>query len=97
MTELLQRVIAQLEKLPEEEQDAIATPLLAELEDERAWKIRFESTTNEQWDKLDDRFDYGEERWFGIGFLGNGVAVVVWTERQGDVIRIISARKALSI
>jgi hypothetical protein len=42
----------------------------------------------------DDRFDYGEDRWFGIGFLGNGVAVVVWTERQGDVIRIISARRA---
>ncbi|MEQ8975598.1 MAG: hypothetical protein RIE73_35120 [Coleofasciculus sp. C1-SOL-03] len=52
MTELLQRVIAQLEKLPEEEQDAIATRLLAELEDERAWKVRFESTTSEQWDKL---------------------------------------------
>ncbi|WP_028088705.1 BrnT family toxin [Dolichospermum circinale] len=42
----------------------------------------------------DERFDYGEERWFGIGFLGNGVAVVVWTEKQGNVIRIISARKA---
>ncbi|MGM3307540.1 BrnT family toxin [Anabaena sp. WFMT] len=42
----------------------------------------------------DERFDYGEERWLGIGFLGNGVAVVVWTERQGDVIRIISARRA---
>lgn len=44
--------------------------------------------------ELDDRFDYNEDRWFGIGFLGNGVAVVVWTERQGDVIRIISARRA---
>ena len=44
--------------------------------------------------ELDDRFDYGEDRWFGIGFLGNGVAVVVWTERQNDVIRIISARRA---
>ena len=44
--------------------------------------------------ELDDRFDYGEDRWFGIGFLGNGVAVVIWTERQGDVIRIISARRA---
>ncbi|WP_083389456.1 BrnT family toxin [Trichormus sp. NMC-1] len=32
--------------------------------------------------------------WCGIGFLGNGVAVVVWIERRGDVIRIISARKA---
>ncbi|MDZ8052952.1 MAG: BrnT family toxin [Aulosira sp. ZfuVER01] len=44
--------------------------------------------------ELDDRFDYGEERWIGISFLRNLVAVVVWTERQGDVIRIISARKA---
>jgi len=52
MTELLQRVIAELEQLPEDEQDAIATRLLAELEDERAWKVRFESTTNEQWDRL---------------------------------------------
>jgi uncharacterized protein len=42
----------------------------------------------------DDRFDYGEDRWFGIGFLGNGIAIIVWTERQGDVIRIISTRKA---
>lgn len=31
--------------------------------------------------ELDHRFDYDEDRWFGIGFLGNGVAVVVWTER----------------
>ncbi|MBV9384879.1 MAG: BrnT family toxin [Chroococcidiopsidaceae cyanobacterium CP_BM_ER_R8_30] len=44
--------------------------------------------------ELDNRLDYGEDRWFGIGFLGNGVAVVVWTERQNDVIRIISARRA---
>ncbi|WP_347276821.1 MULTISPECIES: hypothetical protein [Cyanophyceae] len=44
--------MAELEKLPQEEQDAIATRLLAELEDERAWKVRFESTTNEQWDRL---------------------------------------------
>lgn len=44
--------------------------------------------------ELDDRFDYGEDRWIGIGFLGNGVAVVVWTERQENIIRIISARKA---
>ncbi|QMS89961.1 BrnT family toxin [Nostoc edaphicum CCNP1411] len=44
--------------------------------------------------ELDDCFDYGEDRWFGIGFLGNGVAVVVWTERKNNVIRIISARRA---
>ncbi|MBD2164011.1 hypothetical protein H6G64_25650 [Calothrix sp. FACHB-156] len=52
MTELLRRVITEIEKLPEDEQNAIATRLLAELEDERAWKVRFESTTNEQWDRL---------------------------------------------
>ncbi|MDY7016567.1 MAG: BrnT family toxin [Cyanobacteriota bacterium] len=44
--------------------------------------------------ELDERSGYGEDRWIGIGFLGNGVAVVVWTERQQDTIRIISARKA---
>ena len=44
--------------------------------------------------ELDDRFDYGEERWIGIGFLRPGVAVAVWTEWQDDVIRIISARRA---
>ncbi|MBD2772881.1 BrnT family toxin [Iningainema tapete] len=44
--------------------------------------------------ELDDRFDYGEDRLVGIGFLGNGVAVVVWTERAENVIRIISARRA---
>jgi uncharacterized DUF497 family protein len=44
--------------------------------------------------ELDARIDYGEDRWIGIGFLQNGVAVIVWTERQNDVIRIISARRA---
>ena len=44
--------------------------------------------------EIDRRTDYGEDRWIGIGFLRNGVAVVVWTERQDDIIRIISARKA---
>lgn len=52
MTELLRCVIAELEKLPDQEQDAIATRLLAELEDEKAWKVRFESTTDEQWHRL---------------------------------------------
>lgn len=52
MTELLRRVIAEIEKLPVEEQDAIANRLLAELEDERAWRNQFEATTDEQWDRL---------------------------------------------
>ena len=51
-TELLQRAIVELEKLPADEQDAIAARLLAELEDEQAWSARFKATTDEQWDRL---------------------------------------------
>lgn len=44
---------------------------------------------------LDTREDYGEDRWVGIGFLGNRIVVVVFTEPEEDTIRIISLRKAL--
>ena len=52
MTELLRQVVAEIEKLPAEKQDAIATRLLAELKDEQGWENRFAATTNKQWDKL---------------------------------------------
>jgi hypothetical protein len=52
MIESLQRVIAEIEKLPTDTQDAIANRLLTELEDEKAWSDRFESTTDQQWDNL---------------------------------------------
>jgi RNA polymerase-interacting CarD/CdnL/TRCF family regulator len=52
MTELLEQVIAQLKTLPADEQDAIATRLLAEMEDEQRWKAQFESTTDDQWDRM---------------------------------------------
>ncbi|MBW4661618.1 MAG: hypothetical protein KME15_23360 [Drouetiella hepatica Uher 2000/2452] len=55
MTELLERVIAQLKSLPADEQDAIAARFLAELEDEQVWKAQFKSTTDEQWDRIADR------------------------------------------
>jgi len=42
---------------------------------------------------LDDRFDYGEERFVTLGLL-NGVALVVIHTENDEVIRIISARKA---
>jgi len=45
---------------------------------------------------LDDRMDYGEERWIGIGMLRTRVVVIVYIERGEDHIRIISLRKALS-
>lgn len=43
---------------------------------------------------LDNRGDYFEERWISIGVLLGIVGVVVHTERAGNIIRIISARKA---
>ena len=42
----------------------------------------------------DDRLDYGEDRWIGLGLLYGIVVVVVFTEPVEDTIRIISARKA---
>jgi hypothetical protein len=44
---------------------------------------------------LDDREEYGEERWIGLGMLKARVVVVIYTERDEDTIRIISLRKAL--
>lgn len=55
MTELLRRVVAEIEKLTEDEQNAIAPHLLAELEDEQQWKSRFEATTDRQWNALAER------------------------------------------
>jgi hypothetical protein len=52
MTKLLERMIAQLKTLPDEEQDIIAARLLAEMEDEPRWKAQFEATTDEQWDRM---------------------------------------------
>ena len=43
---------------------------------------------------LDDREDYGEERWIGLGWMQQLIGVVVYVERYEDTIRIISARKA---
>jgi hypothetical protein len=54
----------------------------------------FEMFDGEMLVELDERFDYGEDRWFGIGFLDPGVVAIVWTERQDNVIRIISAPRA---
>ena len=43
--------------------------------------------------RLDDRRDYGEERWIALGKVDGLVIVAVFTDRAGKV-RIISARKA---
>lgn len=52
MTELLRQAIAQIEKLPSDQQDAIAARFLAELQDEQKWETRFAATTDTQWDQM---------------------------------------------
>jgi hypothetical protein len=52
MTELLRQAIAQIEKLPADQQDAIAARFLAELQDEQKWEARFAATTDDQWDQM---------------------------------------------
>jgi uncharacterized DUF497 family protein len=45
----------------------------------------------------DDRKDYGEDRFVGIGLLDDTrIVVVVYTEPNEDLIRVISFRKALA-
>jgi uncharacterized protein len=46
--------------------------------------------------ELDERDDYGEARWIGTGMLDGRVVVMAYTEPNGDTVRIISLRKALS-
>jgi hypothetical protein len=52
MTQLLEQAVAEMKKLPEDVQDAIASRLLAEMEDERAWNEQFASTSDREWDRL---------------------------------------------
>ena len=56
-----------------------------------AWQV-FE---NPLLSKHDDREDYGEDRWIGVGLMSNGIAVVlVFTAKERETRRIISMRKA---
>lgn len=59
--------------------------------------VDFTDIIHFQWDDaleaVDDRFDYGEKRINAVGFLGTRLVVVTYVER-GDVIRVISLRKA---
>jgi uncharacterized DUF497 family protein len=43
---------------------------------------------------LDEKNDYGEDRYVGIGFLRNKAVVMVFTEKHPETIRLISLRKA---
>ncbi|MEP6663120.1 MAG: hypothetical protein ABJC04_05585 [Verrucomicrobiota bacterium] len=47
MTQLLERAFAEASKLPEPEQDAVASLFLAELQSEQRWTQTFTSSQNE--------------------------------------------------
>jgi uncharacterized protein len=38
--------------------------------------------------------DYGETRWLGLGWIGGRLTKVVFVQKEPDVIRVISLRKA---
>jgi len=44
--------------------------------------------------RRDEDVECAEERWVSLGWLKALIGVVVYPERRGEVIRIISARKA---
>jgi len=44
--------------------------------------------------KMDRRFNYGEERYVGLGVTQKCVVLIVYTEPTEETIRIISIRKA---
>jgi hypothetical protein len=52
MTKLLEQAVAEIEKLPEDTQDAIAARLPADLADEQAWAVRFAATSDDQWERM---------------------------------------------
>jgi uncharacterized DUF497 family protein len=51
----------------------------------------FEDSLQAEW--IDDREDYGEERWNALGFV-DGIDLFVTYTVQGEDIRVISARRA---
>ena len=54
MTELLQQAIDQILQLPPDQQDAIASRFLLELQDKKKWQTQFDVTTDDQWDNMAD-------------------------------------------
>ena len=43
---------------------------------------------------LDNREDYGEDRYWGLGFIRGRPMVVIFTELEPETLRVISLRKA---
>ena len=64
----------------------------------RAHKVDFEDAVRifdgPTLERLDDRFDYPEERWYAIGLAEGRPVTVIYTDLDEQTRRIISAWKA---
>jgi hypothetical protein len=67
-------------------------------QNKRKHGVAFDTMADFDWSQaievLDDRFDYGEERWLAIGPVGDELYAVAFTERAKGKLRIISLRVA---
>lgn len=54
MTDLLQKAVGEIEKLPIAEQNAIAERLLMEIADDATWEALFAKTTDEQLQRMEE-------------------------------------------
>ena len=50
--------------------------------------------SNKRLERIDDRADYGEQRWIALGCVDDHIYRVVYTWRGVNLIRLISAQKA---
>ncbi len=59
--------------------------------------VDFFTATDFEWDTaletIDNRFNYGEERWVALGYIGKRLHILVYAFRA-ETIRIISLRRA---
>lgn len=62
--------------------------------------VSLRAATDFEWDgsliMRDDRKDYGEMRFIALGYIGNRIYCVVFTDKENGERRIISLRKANS-
>lgn len=64
----------------------------------RVHKITFEDAVKvfegPTLERLDDRFDYAEERWYAIGLVEGRPVTVIYTDVDQETRRLISAWRA---
>jgi uncharacterized DUF497 family protein len=52
--------------------------------------------TQTLWEFVDTRYDYGEKRMVGFGYVKDRLMNIVYTEPKPSIVRIISFRRANS-